>query len=176
MESYEKFIRYKMILFGDGGVGKTALVDRFVNDKFDENYITTLGYNVFEKEVMHDNNVISLIIYDIGGQEKFRDLRKKYAEGANNAFLVYDITNRTSFDNIRKWKEDLVEFVGQIPFILIGNKVDLGDQRQVSTEESKKFSLEIGALDFIETSAKTGTGLENAFQQLAIKTYQTYFP
>jgi len=175
MDSYDKFARYKMVLFGDGGVGKTSLVDRFINDRFEENYICTLGYNVYEKQIRHENSVISFMIWDIGGQERFRDLRKKYAEGANVAFLVYNITDRNSFLNIKQWKADLDEFTGSIPFILIGNKMDLGSKRQISLEEGKKLASEIRALDFFETSAKTGTGIENAFHQLAIKTYQAYF-
>ncbi len=175
MDSYDKFARYKMVLFGDGGVGKTSLVDRFINDRFEENYMSTLGYNVFEKQIPHQNSIISFMIYDIGGQEKFRELRKKYAEGANVAVLVYNITDRKTFLNIKQWKADLDEFTGGIPFILIGTKVDLGPKRQVPQEEGRKIAFEIGALDFFETSAKTGAGVEKAFHQLAIKAYETYF-
>jgi len=175
LESSEKFARYKMVLFGDGGVGKTSLVERFINDKFEENYICTLGYNVYEKQIAHENSVISFMIWDIGGQEKFRNLRQKYAEGADVAFLVYNITDQTSFLNILNWKADLTEFTGGIPFILIGTKADLGSKRQISQAEGKKLASEIGALDFFETSAKTGAGVENAFRQLAVKTYQAHF-
>lgn len=166
-----------MILFGDAGVGKTSLVERFINNKFEESYISTIGYNVFEKQIAYLNVTISLMIFDIGGQEKFRDLRKKYADGANTAFIVYDITDIDSFKNISQWINDLSEFSGEIPFIIIGNKVDLEAQRKVSQEDAKKHCIsEIGALDFFETSAKTGQGVEDAFVQLAIYTYKKYFP
>ncbi|MHA1130911.1 MAG: Rab family GTPase [Candidatus Helarchaeota archaeon] len=137
-------IRYKMVLFGSAGVGKTSLVERFINDRFEEEYFSTLGYNVYEKVIPHDTIEISLMIFDIGGQERFRDLRKKYAEGADCAFIVYDVTNEVSYDEIKLWVKDLKEFI----------------------------SSTIQALDFFETSAKTGHGVENAFTQLALKTYQ----
>jgi small GTP-binding protein len=175
MTSSEKFARYKMVLFGDGGVGKTSLVDRFINDKFDENYISTLGYNVYEKQMPYEQSIISFMIWDIGGQERFRQLRQQYAQGADVAFLVYDITDPNSFLHIKNWKADLDEFTGGIPFILIGNKVDLGSKRQIPQIEGKKLAFEIKALDFLETSAKTGAGIENAFRQLATKTYQAHF-
>ena len=117
-------IRYKMILFGNVSVGKTSLVNRYVNDKFEPNYISTLGYNVYEKQIPYDNIILSIMIYDVGGQEQFRDLRRKYAEGANTAFIIYDITNRESYERIPDWKHNLFLFAGEIPFILIGNKLD----------------------------------------------------
>ena len=176
MDSEETIILYKMVLFGDGGVGKTSLVERFIYDRFEENYTSTLGYNVYEKRIPYENAIIiSLIIWDIAGQEKYEGLRIKYAEGASNAFLVYNIADRNSFNSIRKWKQDLDAFSGQIPFALIGNKMDLESERQVSKEEGEELAAEIGALVFLETSAKTGTGIENAFNQVAFKTYQTYY-
>ena len=173
MDSIGKVIRYKMVLFGNAGVGKTSLVERFINDRFEESYISTLGYNVYEKQIKHDGNIISLMIFDIGGQEKFRNLRMKYADGAHNAFIVYDINDKESVANVKQWKADLFEFAGDVPFILIGNKNDL--DRQVPEEIGSKIAKELGALAFFETSAKTGNEVENAFQQLAIKTYDIRF-
>ncbi len=174
MNSEENLVRYKMILFGTVAVGKTSLLERFVNDKFEENYICTLGYNVYEKLISYTECTISLVIYDIGGQEGYRDLRKRYAQGAHTAFIIYDITNQDSFIDIIKWKSDLIEFAGNIPFIIIGNKMDLKDKRQVPKDKALKTSVELGALDFFETSAKTGNGIEDAFRQLAIKTYEFF--
>ncbi|MHA1263790.1 MAG: Rab family GTPase [Candidatus Helarchaeota archaeon] len=168
----EGLVRYKMVLFGSEGVGKTSLVERFINDKFEEQYISTLGYNVYEKQVNYNKWTISLMIFDIGGQERFRDLRKKYATGANTAFIIYDITNRDSFNEILGWKTDLNEFSGAIPFILIGNKADLVEFRTVSEDEGRKVATDLNALTFFETSAKTGFGVEEAFTQLAIKTFE----
>jgi small GTP-binding protein len=170
----QRVFAYKMILFGNEAVGKTSLVERFVNEKFEEDYHATLGYNVYEKQLPFLNFTISLIIYDIGGQEKFRDLRKKYAEGANTAFIVYDITDRKSYDSLSAWKSDLSEFAGNIPFFIIGNKFDLQVNRQVPAMEALNASSILGAVNFFEVSAKTGEGVEDIFKLLAIKTYEYY--
>jgi small GTP-binding protein len=173
MDTYEKIVRYKMVLFGNANVGKTSLVERFINDQFEQNYISTLGYNVYEKEIIYENNSISLMIYDIGGQEKFRDLRRKYAEGADLAFIVFDLTNPESFAAVKAWKTDLFEFAGEIPFIIIGNKNDLAPK--VTTKDGMQISNSLGALDYLETSAKTGKGVEKAFNQLAVKSVEKAF-
>lgn len=175
MESGKRSFRFKMILFGKESVGKTSLVDRYVKNKFETDYISTLGYNVFEKVIEFDNKSITLMIYDIGGQEKFRDLRRRYAEGADTAFIVYDITNRESFDMLLDWKKDLVEFTEDVAFIIIGNKNDLKDMSKVSSEEGEKISSKLGALGFLETSAKSGKGVNEAFEQLVIKTINNRF-
>ena len=174
MGSSTRTFRYKMILFGDESVGKTSLVERFINDKFEESYISTLGYNLYQKQINYENSTIFLMIFDIGGQEKFRNLRSKYAEGADTAFLIYDVTRPESFDNIYKWRNELKEFAGDIPFIIIGNKNDLKSEILVPKENALKVAYELGALDFFETSAKTGEGVENAFTQLAIETFKKY--
>jgi len=163
-----------MVLFGNASVGKTSLVERYINDKFEPNYMSTLGYNVYEKQIPHNNLVISLMIYDVGGQEQFRDLRKKYAEGANTAFIIFDITNRDSYEKVTDWKHNLFNFAGEIPFIIIGNKSDLVADRKVTFEEAMELSYQLGALDFLETSAKTGSEVNRAFHNLTINTYKDY--
>ncbi len=173
MDSYEKYVRYKMILFGNAAVGKTSLVERFINDKFEENYISTLGYNVYEKQINYQDSLISLMIFDIGGQEKFRELRKKYAEGADTAFLVYDVTDPASFNALEAWKTDLIEFAGEIPFIIIGNKNDLTPA--VTSDDVMQLAYKLGALDHFETSAKTGAEVDKAFHQLAVKSFEMAF-
>ena len=169
-----KLFTYKIVLFVNEAVGKTSLVERFVNNRFEEDYLSTLGYNVYEKRIAYLNFTISLMIYDVAGQEKFSELRKKYAEGANTAFLIYDITDLNSIISVMKWKTELNEIAGNIPFIIIGNKLDLQPRRQVPTVDALKMSSALGALSFFETSAKTGEGVENAFKLLAIKTHEYY--
>lgn len=170
----ETLIRYKLILFGDEAVGKTSLVNRFVNDKFEQNYISTLGYNVYEKRFSFGDYIVSLMIYDVGGQERFAELRKRYAEGANTALLVYDVTNETSFNNLEKWAGELYRYVGALPFVILGNKNDLVDERKVDVFMGEKMSIDIGAVTFLETSAKTGINVERAFQILAFETLRSY--
>ncbi|NVM03661.1 MAG: GTP-binding protein [Candidatus Helarchaeota archaeon] len=160
--------RCKLILFGSAAVGKTSIIDRYINNKFEEEYISTLGYNVFEKSIeMKDENTVNFMIFDIGGQEQFEELRKKYATGAKSALIVYDITNKDSFDNIKKWKKDLDNFTDNAIFILIGNKVDLEDARKIQKDKGDALAKEIGAVGFFETSAKTNIEIDNAFHKLA---------
>lgn len=166
--------RYKLILFGDERVGKTSLVERYVNDKFEENYISTLGYNVYEKRVPCGDYIVSLMLYDIGGQEKFVELRKKYAHGAQTALIVFDVTNERSYDRVEKWVQELHRFVGEVPFIIIGNKIDLEEQRKIETYMGDKICMDLGAITYIETSAKSGVNVEMAFEQLAIETLRMH--
>ena len=170
----ERLMRYKMILYGNEGVGKTSIVDRYVNDKFNENYLATIGYNVYEKRILSNDVVISLMVYDIGGQEKFDNLRKQYSKGANTAFIVYDVTDLNSFNSIIKWKTDLTAYTGNIPFIIIGNKIDLEEARKISRADALKLCTLLGGLAYYETSAKNGKGVEDAFNQLALRTYSIY--
>ncbi len=163
----EPTYRFKIILYGNAAVGKTSIVNRYVNNKFEEDYISTLGYNVLEKIIEMGNNRISFLIFDIGGQEQFTELRKQYSKGANAALIMYDITNRDSFENVRNWYNDLMEFTDGARFILIGNKVDLVDQRVVTIQEGEDLSLELFADGFFETSAKENIGIDHAFLTFA---------
>ncbi|MFX0134574.1 MAG: Rab family GTPase [Candidatus Hodarchaeota archaeon] len=159
--------RCKLILFGNAAVGKTSIIDRYVNNKFEEEYISTLGYNVFEKSIEINENIVNFMIFDIGGQEQFVELRKKYATGARASLLVYDITNTESFNNIKNWHKDLVNFTDQAIFILIGNKIDLENAREIQKDRGEVLAKRIGAVGFFETSAKTNIDIDNAFHKLA---------
>ncbi|NVM03658.1 MAG: GTP-binding protein [Candidatus Helarchaeota archaeon] len=163
----EHEFRFKLVLFGNVAVGKTSIVDRYINDKFEDEYISTLGYNVFEKDIDVGGTSVAFMIFDIGGQEQFEDLRKKYASGAKAALLVFDVTNRESFENIRTWYKDLENFSDNATFILVGNKVDLEGKRQVQVKEGADLANEINAVGFFETSAKTSEGIDDAFYRLA---------
>ncbi|NVM03756.1 MAG: GTP-binding protein [Candidatus Helarchaeota archaeon] len=159
--------RFKIILYGNSAVGKTSIVNRYVNNKFEDDYISTLGYNVLEKIIELGKDKISFLIFDIGGQEKFTELRKQYSKGANAALIMYDITDRDSFNNVRNWYNDLIEFTDNARFILIANKIDLEDQRQVSTQEGEELAKEIFAEGFFETSAKENIEVDNTFLTFA---------
>jgi len=174
LSNNEVNIKYKMVLFGTEGVGKTSLVQRLVNSKFDDDYTPTLGYNVYEKAIIIDKIKISLVIYDFGGQKQFEGMRKMTSQGSDTAFLVYDLTNKESFDNLSDWRMELFDVAGEIPFIIIGNKVDLYQERQVTKEKGEQLSVELGALTHLETSAKTGKFVEEAFNMLARETLKKY--
>ncbi|NHI94323.1 MAG: GTP-binding protein [Candidatus Lokiarchaeota archaeon] len=172
----DNLVRYKLILFGDEKVGKTSLVERYVNDKFELNYLSTLGYNVYEKRIPCGDFIVSLMIYDIGGQERFAELRKRYAEGANTALLVFDVTNEESFDHIKKWTLELKRYIGNLPFILIGNKIDLEEERIIEIDLANKLSIDLGAITYIETSAKSGENVQITFERLAYETLKENLP
>ncbi|MHA1836221.1 MAG: GTP-binding protein, partial [Candidatus Odinarchaeia archaeon] len=104
-------------------------------------------------------------LWDIAGQEKFKIIRKGFFEGARGALVMYDVTRRSTFENIKNWINEVEEFAGEIPMIICGNKIDLVDQREVKREEGENFSKKIGKM-FIETSAKTGQNVEKAFVEL----------
>ena len=174
MSNNEVNIKYKMVLFGTEGVGKTSLAQILVNSKFEDDYTPTLGYNVYEKAIMIDNIKISLVIYDFGGQKQFEGMRKMTSQGSDTAFLVYDITNKESFDNLSDWRMELFDVVGEIPFIIIGNKVDLHQERQITKEMGEKLCGKLGSLAHVETSAKTGEFVEEAFTMLARSTLKRY--
>ena len=163
-----------MVLYGTESVGKTSLVQRLVSDKFDHDYTQTIGYNVYEKVFPIDNIDISLVIYDFGGQEQFKGIRKATSLGTDTGFLIYDVTNKDSFDKLSDWRMELFDIGGDIPFIIIGNKIDLVQERQVTKEMGEHLSEKLGSLAHIETSAKTGEKVEESFGLLARETLKRY--
>jgi len=166
--------KYKLIFLGDQGVGKSCILNRFLNDTFIEEYQTTIGLDFQSKNVQIDNQDIHLLLYDTAGQEKFRSLIPMYTRDANIIILVYDISNRDSFSNLSHWLKDLTNVnMEEVILCVVGNKIDLNDKRVVNKEEGEKFAEERGFI-FQEISAKTGDGFsdlfyKNLFEQIRIK-------
>jgi small GTP-binding protein len=162
-----KKLIYKIVLCGEGAVGKTSLLYQFVHNEFKENYLTTVGAEFLKKEIIFKKYTANLVIWDMAGQDRFAGVRKNFYGGANGALLIFDLTNPESFTHLRKWIKEIEENAGVIPFILIGNKVDLldGDKRFIDEEEIKKFVEEKDSL-YVETSAKSGDNVENAFKEI----------
>jgi small GTP-binding protein len=159
----------KICLLGEANVGKTSLVYRFIEDKFRGNYKSTLGVNLLKKDMKIDEHgEVSAQIWDLGGQESFRSLRKLYLEGANGALVIYDCTNRNSFEKLYDWIQDFKDARGDEPLLLIGNKNDLIDNIKVKDSEALELAKSFN-MEFISTSAKTGTNVEEAFLRV-IKT------
>jgi Ras-related protein Rab-11A len=169
-ESKKTSFILKLVLLGDGAVGKTSLIMRYVNHTFSSDYHPTLGINIVTKEIENKdlNRIVKLVVWDIAGQEKYDFSRKMFFQGSVGALLVYDVSRNSSFENVQnKWINDFREFGNQNSvYLLIGNKMDLTSSRAVTFEDGKKLAQKIKATDFIETSAKKGDNVEIAFKKL----------
>jgi len=139
---------------------------RFVKDKFSDNYQATIGVSHAMKKLFIDGKEITLSIWDTGGQEMFDFIRPHYYMGADGGLIVYDVTRTESFAHIERWFTELYNNCGEIPIILIGNKIDLTEDRVISTEEGEQYSQQKG-LKFYETSAKTGENVFDVMDELA---------
>ena len=156
----------KTVLLGEAGVGKTSLVYRFIENKFRENYKSTLGVNLLKKDLeVEGYGGVSSQIWDLGGQESFRSLRKLYLEGANGGLVIFDLTDKKSFDKLNDWLESFRVARGEQPLLLIGNKSDLKNQAKITEKEASKYAKN-NNMDLILTSAKTGQNVEEAFIKL----------
>jgi len=169
---------FKITILGDSAVGKTSLINQFVESSFEDDYKPTLGANIIRKDVNigNVNAKVRLIMWDLAGQEKYNVIRSMYFQGCVGALLVFDLTRHNTFDNIKsKWLKDFKNYVKKEgAYILIGNKLDLNDQRVVTSEEGTNLAKEINASDFIETSAKYGENVEKAFKNLVFQILRNY--
>ena len=155
--------KYKLIFLGDQNVGKSCILNRFMNDTFTEEYQATIGLDFQSKNVQIDNQDIHLLLYDTAGQEKFRSLIPMYTRDSNIILLVYEINNKDSFLHLPDWINDLTNVnKDDVIFALVGNKIDLEEKREVSTEEGKSYAEQNGFI-FHEVSAKTGDGFSDLF-------------
>ncbi|XP_061343665.1 ras-related protein RABA6b-like isoform X1 [Gastrolobium bilobum] len=160
---------FKAVLIGDSGVGKSNLISRFAKHEFLLDSKPTIGVEFAYRNIRVRDKLIKAQIWDTAGQERFRAITSSYYRGALGAMLVYDITKRTTFMNVRKWLHELREFGGEdMVVILVGNKTDLGQSREVEKEEGKGFSEKEG-LCFMETSALQNLNVEEAFLQMITK-------
>ncbi|MFX1442908.1 MAG: Rab family GTPase [Promethearchaeota archaeon] len=170
--SEEKVHEYilKLVLLGDPAVGKTSLINQYVDHTFKTDYQPTLGANIIAKEIKMNQikTTTKLIIWDIAGQKTYDLSRKLFFQGCSGALFIYDITRASTFENIKdKWLQDFQKFgKTKAAFILIGNKTDLTEIRSVKKETGEKLADDINAIDFIETSAKYGENVELAFKKL----------
>jgi len=160
----------KLALLGDPAVGKTSLINQYIQHRFKENYSPTLGVNILTKDIILDdiNANVRLVLWDIAGQDKYDLSRRMFFQGCMGALFVYDITRQSTLNNIEnKWLVDFNEFTEKNPvYVLIGNKLDLENSKVITTEMGKELAGKINAVDFIETSAKYGDNVENAFKKL----------
>ncbi|GLU18325.1 hypothetical protein SLE2022_346310 [Rubroshorea leprosula] len=164
---------FKAVLIGDSAVGKSNLLSRFSKDEFRLDSKPTIGVEFAYRNVRIADKIIKVQIWDTAGQERFRAITSSYYRGALGALLVYDITRRATFDNVKKWLLELREFGSlDMVVVLVGNKCDLGQQsREVEEEEGKKLA-ETEGLCFIETSALENLNVEAAFLQMITKIHE----
>ena len=159
---------FKMIVIGDAGVGKSCLTGRARKDRFDTDYSPTVGFEFLTFTTKIEDKIVKLQIWDTCGQEAYRSLITNFYRNASLAMMVYAINSKDSFIHINQWlKEVKIQCHPDIKIILIGNKCDLADLRQVSEQEAKKFKDENQIYYFEETSAKTGINAKEVFTECA---------
>ena len=171
----KKEFLYKILLLGDSSVGKTCFLLRYTENTFQEIHMSTIGLDYKLKNVqMEDGKMVKIQIWDTAGQDRFRSITKNYYKGAHGIILLYDVTNKNSFNNVRNWIGQIKEEVSEkVSIILVGNKVDDEEHRVVQTEEGEKIANEF-KLMFFECSAKSGINIDTTFNELIKKTVENY--
>mmetsp|Transcript_12359 Transcript_12359/g.39120 ORF Transcript_12359/g.39120 Transcript_12359/m.39120 type:complete len:211 (-) Transcript_12359:66-698(-) len=162
---------FKYIIVGDTACGKSCILLQFTDTRFHPVHDLTIGVEFGSRTVTIDNKQVKLQIWDTAGQEKFRSITRSYYRGAAGCLLVYDTTRKETFEHVTQWLEDCRKFSSRdISIMLIGNKCDLTDERQVTTEEAQAFADQHD-ISFMETSAKTAHNIDAAFLQTAQQIY-----
>lgn len=154
----------KVVVAGDGTVGKTSLVRRFCEGKFEVTRVATIGVDFQTKLVELPDRTVKLSIWDMAGQDRFQVIRPGFYRGSRAAALVYDVTAPDSFANLARWQQEINEVVPEQPFVVVGNKIDL--ERTLPQEQAAAFAQSIGAA-YLETSALSGEGVADLFTTLA---------
>jgi small GTP-binding protein len=157
----------KVILAGDGGVGKTTLIRRYIEDKFDSSTKMTIGVEFFLKELEVDGDSVALQIWDFAGQPRFRFLLDSYVMGAKGVILMFDLTRMQTLENLDKWLELVRSDNENIPILFVGTKWDLKDQIQVQDDYAEEIQEEYGFVDFLKVSSKTGENVDKVFEVIA---------
>jgi len=165
-----KQVKRKVLLIGDGAVGKTSLIRKFVTDKFDDKYITTIGTKITKKDLRFRNaaneTVLTLMIWDILGQKGYTSIQASSYRGAEGAMVVCDLTRKETLGNIRDyWIPELRKVANSIPLVFVGNKCDLLEQRQITEDQLNAEAVAHSAPSFV-SSAKTGENVEAIFTKL----------
>lgn len=166
LKKSSNFKKYKLVFLGEHSVGKTSLITRFMYDSFDTSYQATIGIDFLSKTVYLKDRTLRFQLWDTAGQERFRSLIPSYIRDSSVAIVVYDITNKTSFEQTTKWVNDVRKERGNnVIIMLVGNKVDLENLREVTIDTATEKSKEMGTL-LIETSAKLGYNVKEVFTKI----------
>lgn len=165
LRSYDMIM--KLLLVGDSGVGKSCLLLRFVEDKFNPSFITTIGIDFKIRTIESNGKKIKLQVWDTAGQERFRTITTAYYRGAMGIVIIYDVTDSRSFENVENWYQTVTQHANDdAQIFLVGNKCDDEENRQVSKEQGKELASKLN-IPFLEASAKSNENVDSIFYELA---------
>ncbi len=168
---------FKVCIFGDNGVGKTSLIHRFLTNRFSQDTKLTIGVDIFITDLEIENYKVKLQFWDLGGASRFKMFMPIYAQGSSGGIFMYDITSKSSFNNLEGWislfKKNVIAEEGQIPILGVGGKKDLCNYRKISLNNAQCLDSTYSVYDFIECSAKTGENVENIFESITYKMLRT---
>jgi small GTP-binding protein len=168
-------LNFKVILLGDSGVGKTCLSNRAINNNFSKNYFATIGFEFSSFNIKINDTIIKLQIWDTCGQELYRSLVSSFYRNTSLGIIVYSIISKESFENIEQWLKDLKTYSNpDIKLFLIGNKLDLENERVISKKEGETLANNYKFNLFMEASAKTGINAQNIFIEASKILYEDY--
>ena len=170
-ESKEEF-KLKIVVVGDSGVGKTNLIKRFITNEFSENFKATIGVEFMSKTYKINKHLFKVEIWDTAGQERYKSITAVYYKGAKGGLIVYDTTDKNTFDNIDKWLTEIKDkTTSDIKLMIVGNKIDLKEYRDVQNEEALEKAKTLG-IPLMETSALDATNVKEAFYDLLKEIYK----
>ncbi len=175
ISDFEKeYYKLKLIVIGDSGVGKTNIIRRYISNTFSDDSKATVGVEFFTKSFRVNNDIVKLEIWDTAGQERHKSITSAYYKGSRGALLVYDITRPSTFEDVENWMTEIKEKVrGSLKIMIIGNKLDLTNERKVDTETAldKAKSLNV---PLMETSAFNSTNIQKAFESILREMYKEF--
>lgn len=158
---------FKLLIIGDSGVGKSCMLQRFADHTFSPGYISTIGVDFKIRTIDLDDKVVKLQMWDTAGQERFRTITSSYYRGAHGIFIVYDVTDRQSFENLKSWLEEIEKYAqAGVRLVVVGNKSDLENKRQVLSSEGQEFADKL-KIPFVETSALSDKNINAVFITMA---------
>ncbi len=157
----------KIIILGDGTVGKSSLAQRFAKGTFSDEYKKTLGVDFLMKRKEVDNSLIEFLIWDTAGQEYYDSITKRYYKGANAAIVVFSVDNKESFESVNKWRDKIISECGRIPIVLVRNKIDIDINKQIISIEEARFLADKYRLEMFNVSVKENIEVSNIFDSIA---------
>lgn len=164
-----KSVVMKILTVGDGGVGKTTLLHRYINGEFLSDTQMTLGVAFFNQQLTIEGHLVMLQLWDFGGQEQFRFMLKNYALGARGAILMFDLTRPSTIDHMDEWVQICREDNPNLPIILVGTKLDMTEQIMIQDDFAKELMDSFDLFDYMKISSKSGEGVNDVFQRIAKK-------